>query len=59
MFVGVARKVPELTHDEQNLHLGVKLKLNNNLTEFPIPSFIEVFWLSFREFPRLVGCYCS
>ena len=28
-------------------------------TEFPIPSFIEVFWLSFRESPRLVGRYCS
>ena len=24
-------------------------------TEFPIPSFIEVFQLSFREFPWLVG----
>ena len=28
-------------------------------TEFPIPSFIEVFRISFREFPRLVGHYCS
>ena len=28
-------------------------------TEFPIPSFIEVFRLSFREFPRLLGRYCS
>ena len=28
-------------------------------TEFPIPSFIEIFWLSFREFPRLMGHYCS
>ena len=28
-------------------------------TEFPIPSFIEVFRISFREFPRLVGCPCS
>ena len=30
-----------------------------NSTEFPIPSFIEVFRLSFREFPRLVGSYYS
>ena len=29
------------------------------LTEFPIPSFIQFFGLSFREFPRLVGRYCS
>ena len=28
-------------------------------TEFPIPSFIEAFRLSFREFPRLVGRYCN
>ena len=28
-------------------------------TEFPIQSFIEVFRISFREFPRLVGRYCS
>ena len=28
-------------------------------TEFPIPSCREVFRKSFREFPWLVGCYCS
>ena len=28
-------------------------------TEFPIPSFMEVFGLRFRELPRLVGRYCS
>ena len=28
-------------------------------TGFPIPSFIEVFRISFREFPRLVGRSCS
>ena len=28
-------------------------------TEFPIPSCREVFRNSFREFPRLVGRYCS
>ena len=28
-------------------------------SEFPIPSFIEICRLSFREFPRLVGRYCS
>ena len=28
-------------------------------TEFPIPSFIEVFRLSLWEFPRLVGRYCN
>ena len=28
-------------------------------TEFPIPTFIEVFRLSFREFHRLVGRYCT
>ena len=28
-------------------------------TEFPIPSCIEVFRISFREFPRLVGRSCS
>ena len=27
--------------------------------EFPIPSCREVFWKSFRDFPRLVGRYCS
>ena len=32
---------------------------NETTTEFPIPSFIEIFWLSFREFPGLVGRYCS
>ena len=31
----------------------------NVSTEFPIPSCREVFWKSFREFPRLVGRYCS
>ena len=28
-------------------------------TEFLIPSCREVFWIIFREFPRLVGRYCS
>ena len=28
-------------------------------TEFPIPSVIEIFRLSFREYLRLVGRYCS
>ena len=28
-------------------------------TEFPIPSFVEVFRLSFGVFPQLVGHYCS
>ena len=28
-------------------------------TEFPIPSCREVFRKSYREFPRLVGRYCS
>ena len=28
-------------------------------TEFPIPSCREVFQILFREFPRLVGRYCS
>ena len=28
-------------------------------TGFPIPSFIEVFGISIREFPRLVGRSCS
>ena len=32
---------------------------NPQSTEFPIPSFKEMFRLSFREFPRLVGRYCS
>ena len=32
---------------------------NSYSTEFPIPSFIEVFRIRFREFPRLVGCSCS
>ena len=27
--------------------------------EFSFPSFIEVVRLSFREFPQLVGRYCS
>ena len=31
----------------------------SNTTEFPIPFFIEVFRLSFREFPWLIGRYCS
>ena len=35
------------------------LKQRFSSTEFPIPSFIEVFRTSFREFPRLVGRSCS
>ena len=30
-----------------------------NSTEFPIPSFTEVFRISFREFPLLLGRSCS
>jgi len=45
-----------------NTHKGkgmCKLNVKLRFTEFPIPSFIEGFGLSFREFPRLVGRYCS
>ena len=28
-------------------------------TEFPIPSYGAVFQILFKEFPRLVGRYCS
>ena len=34
-------------------------RLLNTCTEFLIPSFIEVFQISFREFPRIEGRSCS
>ena len=50
----------------ENIEWTAKTSRSNNMrpypkttTEFPIPSFIEVFQLSFSEFPRLVGHYCS
>ena len=59
---------PSSVGSEHLLHSQEKhLKLDHTLehywygttcTEFPIPSFIEIFRLSFREFPRLVGRYC-
>ena len=53
-----------LHRKDANKHIGSTLLDGvrhawRNHREFPIPSFIEVFRLSFREFPRLVGCYCS
>ena len=48
---------------ECNSKLTLKTYFNNQVqsitTEFPIPSFIEVFQISFWEFPWLVGCSCS
>ena len=40
------------------MEYSANLHQQTNL-EFPIPLFIEVFRLSFKEFPRLVGRYCS
>ena len=37
----------------------VKSLVPQQYTEFPIPSFIEVFRISFREFPRLLYRSCS
>ena len=39
--------------------LKTRPDIYNMGTEFPIPSCREVFRKNFREFPRLVGRYCS
>ena len=55
---GVAGGVDK--ENEVAAFLRVQVSLRKKIpTEFPLPSFIEIFRLSFREFPRLVGRYCS
>ena len=44
------------------LSYSIETVLTNKVTmktEWPIPSCREVFRKRFREFPRLVGRYCS
>ena len=56
LFVGTNSKNNyQTTYITQHFNFRCQIKLGHLYTEFPIPSFIEIFGISFGEFPRIVG----